>query len=76
MLFNLNLRAGFVFGAFSVPCNLGLWYFLPETKDRSAGEIDELFNRRIPAWKWAKTQTEAQDNTQQARTTDNERTLQ
>ena len=28
----------------------GTFFFLPETKNRTALELDELFERRIPAW--------------------------
>ena len=57
MLTNLNIRSGFIFGATSLPISVFMWFFLPETKGRAAAEIDELFERKIPAWKWAKTKT-------------------
>ncbi|GFZ44385.1 hypothetical protein JCM24511_02107 [Saitozyma sp. JCM 24511] len=57
MLVALNLRAGFIFGATSLPICIFFWYFLPETKGRAAAEIDELFERRIPAWRWGRTTT-------------------
>lgn len=28
---------------------------------RSAAEIDELYERKIPAWRWSKTVTEAEE---------------
>lgn len=31
---------------------------------RSAAEIDELYERRIPAWRWSKTVTEAEQRMQ------------
>lgn len=37
-----------------------LWFFLPETKQRSISEVDELFERGVPAWKWRKTVTNAE----------------
>ncbi|TXT04812.1 hypothetical protein VHUM_04080 [Vanrija humicola] len=60
MLLKLNIRAGFIYGAFSVPLCILMWYYLPETKGRSAAEIDELYERKIPAWRWSKTVTEAE----------------
>ena len=30
---------------------------VPETKGRSYAELDELFERKIPAWKFHKTET-------------------
>ncbi|OCF41065.1 hypothetical protein I317_05076 [Kwoniella heveanensis CBS 569] len=37
---------------------LAILYMVPETKGRSYAELDELFERRIPAWKFASTETE------------------
>lgn len=31
---------------------------------RSAAEIDELYERKIPAWRWSKTVTEAEQRMQ------------
>ena len=28
----------------------GTFFFLPETKNRTALELDELFERRVPTW--------------------------
>ncbi|CAK7228866.1 hypothetical protein SCUCBS95973_007026 [Sporothrix curviconia] len=62
MLLALNLRTAFVFGAFSVPIMVLLWLYLPETKGRSAAEIDELFERKVPAWRWASTVTAVEED--------------
>lgn len=32
MLLSLNLKAGFVFGAFSFPICIAMWMLLPETR--------------------------------------------
>lgn len=32
MLLALNVKAGFVYGAFSVPICIFMWLYLPETK--------------------------------------------
>ncbi|KAK8147894.1 hypothetical protein G3M48_000772 [Beauveria asiatica] len=60
MLLSLGVRAGLVFGAFSIPVCICMWLYLPETKSRSAAEIDELYERKIPAWRWAETVTHAE----------------
>ncbi|KEF55030.1 uncharacterized protein A1O9_08683 [Exophiala aquamarina CBS 119918] len=60
MLLALSLKTGFVYAAFSVPICVILWIYLPETKGRSAAEIDELYERKIPAWKWSRTRTAAE----------------
>ncbi|BEJ17722.1 hypothetical protein CspHIS471_0611230 [Cutaneotrichosporon sp. HIS471] len=61
MLLALNLRAAFVYGALSVPMCVLMWLYLPETKGRSAAEIDELFENKVPAWKWNKTVTTVEE---------------
>lgn len=61
LLLNLSLRAGFVYGAFSVPMCIIMWLYIPETMNRSAAEIDELYERKIPAWRWKKTVTLAEE---------------
>ncbi|KAF7192804.1 putative metabolite transport protein YwtG [Pseudocercospora fuligena] len=38
-----------------------VFLLVPETKGRSFAELDELFDRKIPAWKFAKTRTSVQD---------------
>lgn len=40
-----------------------IWFFLfmPELKGRTLEEIDELFNNRVPAWKFATYRTTIQD---------------
>lgn len=39
-----------------------VWFLVPETKGRSFEELDELFARGIPAWKFAQTRTSVQDD--------------
>lgn len=29
-----------------------MFFFVPETKDRTLEEIDEMFEERVPAWKF------------------------
>ncbi|KAL7919433.1 general substrate transporter [Trichoderma austrokoningii] len=64
MLLHLSLKAGFVYGAFSVPICIIMWLYVPETSGRSAAEIDELYERRVPAWRWSTTVTEAEQRMQ------------
>ncbi|KAH8677975.1 general substrate transporter [Xylariales sp. PMI_506] len=61
MLLALSIKSGFVFGALSVPICILMWLYIPETKGRSAAEIDELYERKIPAWRWDKTYTAAEE---------------
>lgn len=50
-------KTGLFFGgitfAYLVPCI----FLYPETKGRTYQELDELFERGVPAWKFAKTKT-------------------
>ncbi|KAF2108079.1 general substrate transporter [Lophiotrema nucula] len=36
-----------------------VWFLVPETKGRTFAELDELFERKIPAWKFHKTEVES-----------------
>jgi SP family general alpha glucoside:H+ symporter-like MFS transporter len=39
-------------------CLLWCWFRLPETKDRSFGEIDTLFENKVPARKFKYTKVD------------------
>ena len=39
-------------------CNIWCWFRLPETKDRTFGEIDLLFDNRVPARKFKYTKVD------------------
>lgn len=66
MLLALDLKTAFVYGAFSVPICVCMWLFVPETKGRSAAEIDELYENKVPAWRWSKTVTAVEEQLQAA----------
>lgn len=53
---NLGGKIAFVFGATLVACFVFVFFFIPETKDRTFIEIDELYERGVPARKWKETQ--------------------
>lgn len=61
MLLALDLRTAFVYGALSVPICILMWLYVPETAGRSAAEIDELYEKKVPAWRWRKTVTEVEE---------------
>ncbi|KAL1409207.1 hypothetical protein Q8F55_006040 [Vanrija albida] len=67
MLVRLNIRAGFVYGGASLLISIFVWFYLPETRGRAPAEIDELYERGIPAWRWAKTKTFVEEQAEQAR---------
>ncbi len=66
MLLALGLKSGFVCGALSVPMCILMWLYVPETKGRSAAEIDELYERKVPAWRWTKTVTDVEERMKSA----------
>jgi hypothetical protein len=53
---NLGGKIAFVFGAVLVVSFVFIWLFIPETKGRTYTEIDELYERKISARHWEKTQ--------------------
>jgi len=55
-----RLIPGLFFGPLAaISCVLIYFVFLG-AKGRTYSELDELFERRIPAWRFSKTQTQAQ----------------
>ncbi|CAH0056277.1 unnamed protein product [Clonostachys solani] len=57
---NLQGRTGFIFGALGVICVVYLWFYQPETANRSYEELDELFRKGISVRDFGKYQTEAE----------------
>lgn len=39
-------------------CNIWCWFRLPETKDRTFGELEVLFENRVPARKFKTTKAD------------------
>lgn len=44
---NLQGKVGFLFGGSLFLCTIFIWFFYPETKNRTFNEIDELFGRGV-----------------------------
>ena len=44
-------------GSFCMVAVVYAWFYIPETRGRSLEELDELFEMRVPAWRFAATQT-------------------
>ncbi|VUC33093.1 unnamed protein product [Clonostachys rosea] len=55
---NWGAKAGLFYAGTNLLCNLWCWFRLPETKDRTFGEIDVLFENRIPARKFKYTKVD------------------
>ncbi|PNH46429.1 hypothetical protein VD0004_g1647 [Verticillium dahliae] len=64
MLSNQNAgwgqKIGLFFGGISVIYIIPVFFMFPETKGRTYQELDELFERRVKAWNFAKTETSHQ----------------
>jgi hypothetical protein len=50
-------KIGVFYGSFTVLFLVILFFVFPEAKDRTYLELDELFERGIPAWRFASTKT-------------------
>ncbi|KAK3361814.1 general substrate transporter [Lasiosphaeria ovina] len=54
---NWGAKYGYIWAASNIACGVFFFFFLPELKGRTLEEIDELFERRIGAWKFKGTKT-------------------
>lgn len=54
---NLGARVGFVYGSFSLLSIFFVYFFVPELSNRSLEELDELFEAKVPAWRFKQYQT-------------------
>lgn len=65
MLSNQNAgwgqKIGLFFGGITLVYLIPCIFMFPETKGRTYHELDELFGRRVPAWKFASTKTSHQE---------------
>lgn len=57
---NLGAKLAFVFGGLAVLCLVYLWFYQPETVDRTYKELDEMFMRKVPARKFKGFKTDSQ----------------
>jgi hypothetical protein len=55
-------KTGLFFGGITMLYLVPVVLLFPEVKGRTYEELDELFERRVPAWKFAKTKTTHQTN--------------
>ncbi|KAI5457520.1 hypothetical protein BGZ63DRAFT_364860 [Mariannaea sp. PMI_226] len=54
---NLGVKAIYVWAGLLVPTTILLWFYYPETYGRTYWELDELYERKIPAWRFKDTPT-------------------
>lgn len=58
LAWNWGGKAGFFYADTNLLCNIWCWFRLPETKDRSFGEIDLLFEHKVHARKFKSTKVD------------------
>lgn len=58
---NLGAKGAFIFAATGALCTVWCILRLPETKHRSYSELDVLFERRVPAWRFKSTKVDPFD---------------
>ncbi|KEF59110.1 MFS transporter, SP family, general alpha glucoside:H+ symporter [Exophiala aquamarina CBS 119918] len=55
---NWGAKAGFFYAGTNLLCTIWCWFRLPETKDRTFGEIDLMFENHVPARKFKYTKVD------------------
>ncbi|ETI28107.1 hypothetical protein G647_00556 [Cladophialophora carrionii CBS 160.54] len=55
---NWGAKTGLFYAGTNLLCNIWCWFRLPETKDRSFGEIDLMFENHVPARKFKHTKVD------------------
>lgn len=55
---NWGAKAGLFYAGTNLLCNIWCWFRLPETKDRTFGEIDLLFDNKVHARKFKYTKVD------------------
>jgi SP family sugar:H+ symporter-like MFS transporter len=55
---NWGAKYGYIWGGSNLLLALWVFFFVPETKGRSLEQLDELFGKRVPTWKFSSYVTE------------------
>lgn len=58
LAWNWGAKAGLFYAGTNLLCNIWCWFRLPETKDRTFGEVDLLFDNKVPARKFKHTKVD------------------
>lgn len=56
----MGFNTSFLFGGFGVLTSVVIWFFVPEPSRRNAAELDEMYEKGVPAWKMSKYVTDVQ----------------
>ena len=54
---NWGAKYAYIWAGSNLVCAIFLFFYLPELKGRTLEEIDELFERRVPTWKFKSAKT-------------------
>ncbi|KAI9166336.1 MFS transporter fmqE [Paramyrothecium foliicola] len=54
---NWGLKTPWFFAGVGLPFTVAMWFLIPETKGRSAAELDELFENKVKPWRFHKATT-------------------
>lgn len=54
---NLGAKTYLIFAGCMVGIITFVWFCMPETKDRTFAEIDEMYDAKIPMWRWRNYET-------------------
>lgn len=54
---NLGGKVGFIYGSFTIIMVVATWFFIPELKNRTLEEVDQLFASGVPLRKFASVKT-------------------
>lgn len=56
----MGFNTGFLFGGFGALTSIVIWFYVPEPSRRNAAEMDEMYEKGVPAWKMNKYITDVQ----------------
>jgi SP family sugar:H+ symporter-like MFS transporter len=57
---NWSYHVGWLFGGFGVITSIIVWFYVPEPSMRNTAEMDEMYEKGVPAWRMQKYVTDAQ----------------
>lgn len=60
---NLGAKTYLVFAGCMAGIIVFMYFLMPETRDRTFAEIDEMYAAKVPAWKWRSYQTSIEART-------------
>jgi len=66
-MFNVNegnwgVKTGFFFAGLCVIAVIVMWFDIPEMENRTYAEIDEMFELKLPTWKFRTFSSQANRN--------------